>query len=307
MSKVDFENRVAIVTGAGVGLGRSHALALAARGVKVVVNDLGGSVDGSGGSKSVAEQVVDEIEAAGGEAMANGADVTKLDQVEAMVAAAIDRWGHIDILVNNAGILRDKSFTKMEMSDFRLVLDVHLIGSANCTKAVWDHMKERGYGRIVMTTSSSGNYGNFGQTNYGAAKTGVVGLMNTLCLEGAKYDIRVNSLSPTAATRMTEGLMPEEALSLLTVESVTAGLVYLVCDDAPNRLILCAGAGGFAATKVYETKGIHLNPDEQTPENVANLIDKITDPEGQEEYTSGGQQTMKFVTQAAAGVSSWDI
>lgn len=307
MSKVDFENRVAIVTGAGVGLGRSHALALAARGVKVVVNDLGGSVDGSGGSKSVAEQVVDEIEAAGGEAMANGADVTKLDQVEAMVAAAIDRWGHVDILVNNAGILRDKSFTKMEMNDFRLVLDVHLIGSTNCTKAVWNHMKERGYGRIVMTTSSSGNYGNFGQTNYGAAKTGVIGLMNTLCLEGAKYDIRVNALSPTAATRMTEGLMPEEALALLTVESVTAGLVYLVCDDAPNRLILCAGAGGFAATKVYETKGIHLNPDEQTPENVAKLIDKITDPEGQEEYTSGGQQTMKFVTQAAAGVSSWDI
>lgn len=307
MSKVDFENRVAIVTGAGAGLGRSHAMALAERGVKVVVNDLGGSVDGSGGSKSVAEQVVDEIEAAGGEAMANGADVTKMDQVEAMVAAAIDRWGHVDILVNNAGILRDKSFTKMEMSDFRLVLDVHLIGSANCTKAVWNHMKERGYGRIVMTTSSSGNYGNFGQTNYGAAKTGVIGLMNTLCLEGAKYDIRVNALSPTAATRMTEGLMPEEALALLTVESVTAGLVYLVCDDAPNRLILCAGAGGFAATKVYETKGIHLNPDEQTPENVAKLIDKITDPEGQEEYTSGGQQTMKFVTQAAAGVSSWDI
>ena len=307
MSKVDFENRVAIVTGAGVGLGRSHALALAARGVKVVVNDLGGSVDGSGGSKSVAEQVVDEIEAAGGEAMANGADVTKFDQVEAMVAAAIDRWGHVDILVNNAGILRDKSFTKMQMSDFRLVVDVHLIGSANCTKAVWNHMKERGYGRIVMTTSSSGNYGNFGQTNYGAAKTGVIGLMNTLCLEGAKYDIRVNALSPTAATRMTEGLMPEEALALLTVESVTAGLVYLVCDDAPNRLILCAGAGGFAATKVYETKGIHLNPDQQTPENVAKLIDQITDPEGQEEYTNGGQQTMKFVTQAAAGVNTWDI
>lgn len=307
MSKVDFENRVAIVTGAGAGLGKSHALALAARGVKVVVNDLGGAVDGSGGSKSVAEQVVDEIEAAGGEAMANGADVTKMDQVVAMVEAAIDRWGHVDILVNNAGILRDKSFTKMEMKDFKLVLDVHLVGSANCTKAVWNHMKERGFGRIVMTTSSSGNYGNFGQTNYGAAKTGVIGLMNTLCLEGAKYDIRVNALSPTAATRMTEGLMPEEALALLTVESVTAGLVYLVCDDAPNRLILCAGAGGFAATKVYETKGIHLNPDQQTPENVAKLIDKITDPEGQEEYTNGGQQTMKFVTQASAGVSTWDI
>jgi NAD(P)-dependent dehydrogenase (short-subunit alcohol dehydrogenase family) len=307
MSKVDFENRVAIVTGAGAGLGRSHALALAARGVKVVVNDLGGSVDGSGGSKSVAEQVVDEIEAAGGEAMANGANVTKMDEVEAMVAAAIDRWGHVDILVNNAGILRDKSFAKMDLDDFKLVLDVHLMGSVNCTKAVWAHMRERQYGRIVMTTSSSGNYGNFGQTNYGAAKTGVVGFMNTLCLEGAKYNIRVNCLSPTAATRMTEDLMPPEALALLTVESVTAGLVYLVCDDAPNRLILCAGAGGYAATKVYETKGIHLNPDQQTPENVAKLIDKITDPAGQEEYTSGGEQTMKFVTQASAGVSTWDI
>jgi len=307
MSKVEFENRVAIVTGAGAGLGKSHALELAARGVKVVVNDLGGSVDGTGGSKSVAEQVVDEIEATGGEAMANGANVTKQDEVEAMVAAAIDRWGRVDILVNNAGILRDKSFAKMDMDNFRTVVDVHLMGSAICTKAVWEHMRERKYGRIVMTTSSSGNYGNFGQTNYGAAKTGVVGMMNTLCLEGAKYNIRVNCLSPTAATRMTEDLMPPEALALLTVESVTAGLVYLVCDDSPNRLILCAGAGGFAATKVYETKGIHLNPDDQTPENVAKLIDKITDPDGQQEFTSGGEQTMKFVTQATAGVNTWEI
>jgi NAD(P)-dependent dehydrogenase (short-subunit alcohol dehydrogenase family) len=307
MSKVDFENRVAIVTGAGTGLGKSHALALAARGVKVVVNDLGGTLDGSGSSATVAEQVVDEIEAAGGEAMASDANVTKADEVEAMVTAAIDRWGHVDILVNNAGILRDKSFAKMDMNDFRLVVDVHLMGAAICTKAVWNHMRERQYGRIVMTTSSSGNYGNFGQTNYGAAKAGVVGFMNTLCLEGASKNIRVNCLSPTAATRMTEDLMPPEALALLTVESVTAGLVYLVCDDAPNRLILCAGAGGFAATKVYETKGIHLNPDEQTPENVAKMIDKIRDGEGQEEYTSGGEQTTKFVTQAAAGVSTWDI
>lgn len=307
MSKVDFENRVAIVTGAGTGLGKAHALALAARGVKVVVNDLGGTLEGTGGSATIAEQVVDEIEAAGGEAMANGANVTKVDEVEAMVAAAIDRWGHVDILVNNAGILRDKSFAKMTMDDFRMVVDVHLMGSAICTKAVWNHMKERNFGRIVMTTSSSGNYGNFGQANYGAAKAGVVGFMNTLCLEGAKNDIRVNCLSPTAATRMTENLMPPEALALLTVESVAAGLVYLVCDDAPNRLVLCAGAGGFAATKVYETKGVHLNVGEQTPENVAALLDKIRDGEGQEEYTNGGEQTMKFVTQAAAGVSTWEI
>ena len=302
MSNVEFNDRVAIVTGAGGGLGRSHALELARRGVKVVVNDLGGSVDGEGGSKTMAEQVVAEIEAAGGEAMANGANVTNEDEVQAMVDAAIDRWGHVDILVNNAGILRDKSFSKMELDNFRLVLDVHLMGSVICTKAVWDHMKERAYGRIVMTTSSSGNYGNFGQTNYGAAKTGVVGFMNTLCLEGAKYDIRVNCLSPTAATRMTEGLMPEDALNLLTVESVTAGLIPLVCDDAPNRLIMCAGAGGFAATKVYETKGIHLPLGEQTPENVMANMDKIRDGAGQEEYTNGGQQTMKFVSQAAAAL-----
>ncbi len=301
MSTVEFKDRVAIVTGAGGGLGRSHALELARRGVKVVVNDLGGNVHGEGGSKTMAEQVVAEIEALGGEAMANGANVTKEDEVQAMVDAAIAKWGKVDILVNNAGILRDKSFSKMEMDNFRLVLDVHLMGSAICTKAVWNHMKENQYGRIVMTTSSSGNYGNFGQTNYGAAKTGVIGLMNTLCLEGAKYDIRVNALSPTAATRMTEGLMPDEALAALTVESVTAGLIPLVCDDAPNRLIMCAGAGGFAATKVYETRGIHLPPEQQTAENVMANLDKITDPKGQEEYTNGGQQTMKFVTGAMGG------
>ena len=301
MSTVEFKDRVAIVTGAGGGLGRSHALELAKRGVKVVVNDLGGAVDGSGSSATMAEKVVAEIEAAGGQAMANGANVTKEDEVQAMVDAAIAKWGHVDILVNNAGILRDKSFSKMEMDNFRLVIDVHLMGSAICTKAVWNHMKERGYGRIVMTTSSSGNYGNFGQTNYGAAKTGVIGLMNTLCIEGAKYDIRVNALSPTAATRMTEGLMPEEALEALTVESVTAGLVPLVCDDAPNRLIMCAGAGGFAATRVYETPGIYLPPEQQTAEHVMANLDKIRDGEGQEEYTQGGQQTMKFVTAAMKG------
>lgn len=299
MSTVTFKDRVAIVTGAGGGLGKSHALELAKRGVKVVVNDLGGALDGSGSSQTMAEQVVAQIEAAGGSAMANGANVTKADEVQAMVDAAIEKWGHVDILVNNAGILRDKSFSKMSLDDFKLVVDVHLLGSAICTKAVWDHMKERGYGRIVMTTSSSGNYGNFGQANYGSAKTGVVGLMNTLCLEGGKYDIRVNALSPTAATRMTEGLIPEQALALLTVESVTAGLIPLVCDEAPNRMIMCAGAGGYAATKVYETPGIHLPIGEQTAENVMANLDKIRDGEGQEEYTSGASQTMKFVTRAA--------
>ncbi len=301
MSDIKFENRVAIITGAGGGLGRSHALALAARGVKVVVNDLGGAVDGTGGSETMAQQVVKEIESLGGEAIANGANVTKMDEVEAMVAQAIEHFGKIDILVNNAGILRDKSFSKMEMADFKLVLDVHLQGSANCTKAVWNHMKENAFGRIVMTTSSSGMYGNFGQANYGAAKAGLSGLMRTLCLEGAKYDIRVNTLSPTARSRMTENLMPEEILEKLTVESVSAGLVYLVCDDAPNRMILCAGAGGYSETKVFETKGINLSEDAQTAENVAKFIDQIRSTDGIEEFTNGGQQGAKFLGRIQSG------
>ena len=301
MSIVEFKDRVAIVTGAGGGLGRSHALELARRGVKVVVNDLGGSVDGTGGSATMAEQVVAEIKAAGGEAIANGANVTKADEVEAMVAEAIETWGHVDILVNNAGILRDKSFSKMTLEDFRLVVEVHLMGSATCTKAVWNHMKERGYGRIAMTTSSSGMYGNFGQTNYGAAKAGLSGFMRTLCLEGAKYDIRVNTLSPTARSRMTENLMPEAVLEKLTVESVSAGLVYLVCDDAPNRMILCAGAGGYSETKVFETQGIILREEDQTAENVAKHINAIQSIDGQEEFTNGGQQGTKFLTRIQKG------
>ena len=294
-----YDNRVAIVTGAGNGLGRSHALGLAARGAKVVVNDLGGAVDGSGSQLSAAESVVEEIRAAGGEAIANGANVTQPDEVEAMVQSAIDKWGRVDILINNAGILRDKSFSKMSLDDFRLVLDVHLMGAAICSKAVWDLMKEQQYGRIVMTSSSSGIYGNFGQSNYGAAKMGVVGLMNVLHLEGAKYGIRVNALSPTAATRMTEGLIDPEALELMTVESVTAGLLYLVCDDAPARLVLCAGAGGYAATRIYETDGICLSPEEQTPENIALNIEHILDTSRQTMLQQGADQTIKFITRAA--------
>ncbi|GHA92707.1 3-oxoacyl-ACP reductase [Algimonas arctica] len=296
---VEFNNRVAIVTGAGGGLGRSHALALAARGVKVVVNDLGGSVDGTGGSETMAQSVVKEIEAMGGEAMANGANVTKQDEVEAMVAETIERFGKVDILVNNAGILRDRSFSKMTMEDWDLVVAVHLKGSATCTKAVWNHMKENKYGRIVMTTSSSGMYGNFGQTNYGAAKAGLSGFMRTLCLEGAKYDIRINTLSPTARSRMTEGLMPEEILAQLRVEPVSQGLVYLVCDDAPNRVILAAGAGGYALTKVFETQGINLSEGNATAENVEAHWGAIASNEGMEEYTNGGQQGAKFLTRIA--------
>lgn len=295
---IRFDGRVAIVTGAGNGLGRCHALELARRGAKVVVNDLGGSKDGEGTSDAAAA-VVEEIKAEGGEAMANGCSVTDFDAVQAMVQEAKDKWGSVDILVNNAGILRDKSFAKVGLDDFGLVVDVHLMGSVNCTKAVWEIMREQQYGRIVMTTSSSGMYGNFGQTNYGAAKAGVVGMMNTLVLEGAKYNIKVNALSPCAHTRMTEGLIPDEALALLKPETVTPGLICLVAEDAPNRTILCAGAGTFARTVIYETDGINIAHDELTAEAVMANMSAIMDPSDQKELTNGGEQTMKFVGKAA--------
>jgi NAD(P)-dependent dehydrogenase (short-subunit alcohol dehydrogenase family) len=300
MSKITFDNRVAIVTGAGTGLGRSHALALAKRGVKVVVNDLGGSVSGEGQSSEAAEKVVEEIRAAGGEAIANATSVTDEAGVAAMVEEAIATFGKVDILVNNAGVLRDKSFAKMSVEDFRFVLDVHLMGSVICTKAVWDHMRERGYGRVVMTSSSSGIYGNFGQSNYGAAKMGLVGLMNVLHLEGRSKGIHVNTLAPTAATRMTENLIPEEMLALMTPEAVTAGLLYLACDEAPARLILAAGAGGYAATRITETDGIYLPEDRQTPEEIAAQMAAILDEEGEEMLEEGGGQTMKFLKKASA-------
>ena len=277
---IRFDGRVAIVTGAGGGLGRAHALALAARGARVVVNDLGAARDGSGGSSSAAQAVVAEIEAAGGEAMANGASVTDAAAVRAMVDETIARWGRVDILVNNAGVLRDKSFAKMEIEDFRFVVDVHLMGAVNCTKAVWDGMRERNYGRIVMTTSSSGLYGNFGQANYGAAKMALVGLMQTLSIEGAKNDIRVNSLAPTAHTRMTEDLGARLPLELLEPDRVTPGLLYLVSDDAPSRCILTAGAGGFERAYVTLTQGVHVVGDDAA-EQVAARFEAISDRAGE--------------------------
>lgn len=294
-----FDNRVAIVTGAGAGLGRSHALALAARGAKVVVNDLGAATDGTGGSSEAARSVVEEIRGNGGEAIANGANVANFDEVQAMVRQAMDAWGRVDILINNAGILRDKSFSKMDMADFRAVIDVHLLGSVYCTKAVWDIMREQQYGRIVMTSSPSGLYGNFGQSNYGAAKMALVGLMNTLVLEGEKYGIRVNTLAPTAGTRMTEGLIDKKAFELLTPEAVTAGVLVLCAEDAPNRMILSAGAGGYASVHLSETRGIYLAPAEQSPENVLNGLERIRDREGAEEFVQGFQQTVKFAQMAA--------
>ena len=299
-NNIDFKGRVAIVTGAGGGLGRQHALALAARGAKVVVNDLGGARDGSGGSVSAAQAVVDEIEAAGGEAIANGASVTDFEAAQAMVKQAVDAWGRVDILVNNAGILRDKSFAKMELDDFRLVVDVHLMGAVNCTKAVWALMNEQKYGRIVMTTSSSGLYGNFGQSNYGAAKLALVGLMQTLSIEGAKNDIRVNCLAPTAATRMTEGLMPQEVLDALKPEAVVPAMLVLAAQDAPNRTILCAGAGTFEAAHITMTQGAWVGIGPDAPEQLAARLAEVTSREGEVVPQSGAAQGTNEVGKAMA-------
>ena len=299
MADIRFDGRVAIVTGGGTGLGRAHALGLAQRGAKVVVNDLGVGRDGSGSSSEAALAVVAEIEAMGGEAMAHGADVSDEDAVIDMVSEAVAAWERVDIVVNNAGILRDKTFAKMEMADFRKVVDVHLIGSANVAHACWPIMREQKYGRIVFTTSASGMYGNFGQSNYGAAKAAMAGLMNVLHLEGARDNIRVNTLAPTAATRMTEELLPPEAAELLAPETITPGLLYLVSEDAPSRVILGAGAGSFAQTRIYETQGITLMGDDNTPEAVAAQFAQIIDATDQEELTDAFSQTKKYALNAA--------
>src|SRR5210317_1128489 len=262
---IRLDKQVAIVTGAGQGLGRSHAVALAARGARVVVNDLGHNT------------VVDEIVEAGGTALANTADVADWQQVKEMVNQAMDAWGRVDILVNNAGILRDKSFLKMPMEDFQRVVDVHLIGSANCARAVWEIMREQAYGRIVFTSSSSGLYGNFGQTNYGAAKMAMVGMMNTLHLEGAKYDIRVNCLAPAAGTAMTEGLFPEPVFKLMAPEVVSPAVIFLCSGQAPSRTVLAAGGGSFAVYKGFETAGIALTGDRLSAEGIADSWSKIND------------------------------
>ena len=269
---IGFDGRVAIVTGSGGGLGRCHALALASRGAKVVVNDIGAD----GAASDSALRVVEEIRTAGGVAMADGADVVNFEQITAMVARTEIEWGRIDILVNNAGILRDKSFAKMEMSDFERVVRVHLIGSANCSKAVWTGMRERNYGRIVFTSSASGIYGNFGQANYGAAKAAMIGLMNVLHLEGAKYGIRVNTLAPTAATAMTDGLLTPDEAALLSPESVTPAVLFLASEGAPSRVIIGAGAGVFAVTRIEETRGVYLDETERSPDSIAARWDEIS-------------------------------
>ncbi|MDH3364210.1 MAG: SDR family NAD(P)-dependent oxidoreductase [Gammaproteobacteria bacterium] len=293
---IRLDGQVAIVTGAGQGLGRCHALALAERGAKVVVNDLGDD----GGQSAHANAVVAEVKAAGGEAMAHGANVANFEQVEHMVKQAMDAWGRVDILINNAGILRDKTFAKMPLDDFRLVIEVHLMGTVNCTKAVWGIMREQNYGRIVFTSSSSGLYGNFGQSNYGAAKMAMVGLMNTLHLEGAKNNIRVNCLAPTAGTAMTEGLLPEPVFKLLSPEAVSPAIVFLAGPDAPSRRVLGAGGGSFAVFKGFETVGVNLLPDNVSPEGIAAAWDNINDQAGMREFTGGFEQTEKFAKQGAA-------
>ena len=291
---LDYSGKVVIVTGAGGGLGRCHALEFARRGAKVVVNDLGGSVDGSGGSSEAADKVVEEIKAAGGEAMSNGSSVTDDAGVANMISQTMDAFGRIDVLVNNAGVLRDKSFAKMEIADFDFVVDVHLFGTMKPTKAVWPIMKEQGYGRILVTSSSSGLYGNFGQSNYGAAKLGVVGFINTLKLEGQKDNIHVNALAPVAWTRMTSNLMPPEMEDALAPEQVTPAVVFMCSEQAPTGKIICAGAGAYAAAQIVETRGLYLGT-APTAEDVADNWEQISKLDDQAEALfQGGEQTRRF-------------
>jgi len=297
---IRFDNRVAIVTGAGGGLGRAYALELARRGAKVMVNDLGGSRDGTGHSDA-ALKVVEEILAAGGEAMSNGGSVTEYDQMVAMVEAAKAKWGSVDILINNAGVLRDKSFAKMEPADFKFVIDVHLNGSANCTKAVWETMRSQNYGRVLMTASSTGLFGNFGQANYGAAKLGLAGLTKTLAIEGAKNNIKVNTIAPTAGTRMTEDLFPAEAFAAFAPEEVAPAALFLVSEDAPTNMIVGAGAGVFQAAYVTLTAGKLLTGEELSPEGVAAHWAEITDRAGEITPQSGSEQSMSILKKLQGG------
>lgn len=294
MSDIRFDGQVVIVTGAGGGLGKSHALEFARRGAKVVVNDLGGSMDGSGGSSAAADAVVAEIKAAGGEAIADGASVTDDRGVANLVERAMSAWGRIDVLIANAGILRDKSFSKMELSDFSAVVDVHLMGAVKPLKAMWEIMRAQNYGRVVVTTSSTGLYGNFGQANYGAAKLSLVGLMNTMKQEGAKNDIRFNAISPVAATRMTDTIMPPDMLAKFAPEYVTPGVVYLASQDAPNGAILTAGAGVFALARIVETEGAFLGAG-ASAEAVRDHWAQIESSEGAQAYAAGMYQTQKFL------------
>jgi NAD(P)-dependent dehydrogenase (short-subunit alcohol dehydrogenase family) len=294
MADIRFDGKVAIVTGAGGGLGRQHALELGKRGAKVVVNDLGTALDGSGGSSAAAAEVVDQIKAAGGEAIADGGSVSDDAGAANLIRTAMTAWGRVDILIANAGILRDKSFGKMELADFEAVVDVHLMGTVKPVRAAWQIMRDQQYGRIVVTTSSTGLYGNFGQANYGAAKSSLVGLMRTLKIEGERDNIRVNAISPVAATRMTEHVLPPPMAERLKPEYVTPGVMYLVSEDAPSGVILTAAAGAFAVAQLYETEGVFLG-ETLSAEAVRDNWSKITDTAGQQAYAAGQEQTQKFM------------
>jgi len=292
---MSLKGRVAIVTGAGGGLGREHALFLSRRGAAVVVNDM---------NADAAEAVAEEIRAAGDDALAVGASVTDEAAVAEMVARTLERWGRVDALVNNAGILRDKSFAKMDLADFRLIVDVHLMGAVVCTKAVWETMRTQNHGRIVMTTSSSGLYGNFGQANYGAAKMALVGLMQTLAIEGEKYGIRANCLAPTAATGMTEGLLPPEALARLSPALVSPALALLCGDDAPTRAVVCAGAGHFARAYVTLTPGQFIGQGDRSADRLIDAWDQISSRDGEIVPDYGFVQAQREVASAAASGGS---
>ena len=286
---IDLTRQVAVVTGAGAGLGRAHALALAAHGARVVVNDLDREA-----AESLCRQIVDR----GGDAISHGADVADYAQVQTMMAAATERWGQVDIVVNNAGILRDRSFAKMDLADFRLVLDVHLMGAVHCSKAVWNGMRTRNYGRILFTTSSSGLYGNFGQSNYGAAKMALVGLMQTLSLEGERHDIRVNCLAPSAATAMTSGLYPSEALEGLGPELVSPAVIALIGPDAPTRRILLAGAGCFEQANVTMTRGVYLGGEDRVADRLSERLEDVGTRVGEIVPENGGVQYLYEVERA---------
>ena len=289
---ISFKDKVAIVTGAGGGLGRCHALQFAERGAKVIVNDLGGSVDGSGGSSEAADKVVEEIKTMGGDAISNGSSVTDKAGVKKLVDDAMAAYGRIDILVNNAGVLRDKSFAKVTLDDFEFVVDVHMMGSVYCTKAVWPIMVEQKYGRIVMTSSSSGIFGNFGQSNYGSAKMGVVGLMNTLRIEGQKNNIKVNSLVPVAATRMTENLgMPDAVFDSLKPESVSPAVIFMSSEDAPDGVMISAGAGVFAMAEIVHSEGIALKGDDLNADMLAEKWSEASDMTNSKALRSGAEHT----------------
>ena len=306
---IDFKDKVAIVTGAGGGLGREYALELGRRGAKVVVNDLGGSRDGTGTSDAAAK-VVEEIERAGGTAMANGHSVTEFEQMEAMVAAAKEKWGGVHVLINNAGVLRDKTFAKMSPEDFEFVVKVHLTGSAFATKAVWETMREQAYGRILMTASSTGLFGNFGQANYGAAKLGLAGLTKTLALEGAKYNVRCNTLSPVAGTRMTEDLFPEQAFKLFDPVNVVPAALFLVSEDAPTNAIVGAGAGGYHSAWTVMNEAVWLPESERSVEGFAarwsdiSAFTNLTAPQSGSEQSGNILTAMQKVLGADAAPSS---